>query len=392
MEIQSLRKHLVATVVFSVLLGAIAGYGAGFVTVQKMLDSDQYGQGSARTEGQTYRVIEESDLIGVVKDTQQSVVSILISRDVSLYDTFANPLDYFNETPQNRSESVKQQVGGGSGFIVSADGLILTNRHVVTYDDADYTVVMSDGTEYPAKVIDRDAVNDLAFVKIEASGLKPLALGDSDALQIGQTVIAIGNTLSEYSNTVTKGIISGIDRKLTAGGADGVTVLESAIQTDAAINPGNSGGPLINLEGEVVGINTAVNREGEGLGFAIPINEAKQLIDDVITSGRIIRPFLGVHYQMLNERIAKRNNLPIDYGAIILGDGAKDTGVVPDSPAAKAGLKENDIIYQVGESKVTLDDGLSELLSKYKPGDSVTLKVRRGTEDLTLTATLIERE
>ncbi len=339
------------------------------------------------------RVVEESDLIDVVARAQESVVSIQISKEVALFDGTGPFFDdfFFGQMIPRDGERVQQQIGGGSGFIISEDGLILTNRHVVQDTEATYTVVLANGETYNATIIDRDFLNDIAFVKIEATGLTPLPLGDSDEIKIGQTAIAIGNALSEYSNTVTKGIVSGVDRQIVAGNGLGQqTQLEEAIQTDAAINPGNSGGPLLNSAGQVIGINTAVNRAGEGIGFAIPINQAKALIEDIITEGRIIRPFLGVQYFEINERIATREELPIDHGALIAG--GQGGAIVPDSPAAQAGLQEMDIIYKVNDDDITIDDGLAEVLARYEPGDTVTLHVRRGDDDLEIPVTLADRK
>ncbi|RLB87157.1 MAG: hypothetical protein DRH10_09570, partial [Deltaproteobacteria bacterium] len=212
---------------------------------------------------------------------------------------------------------------------------------------------------------------------IEAKNLPTLELGDSDKIEIGQTVIAIGNALGEFRNTVTKGVISGIGRTITAGDSRGRSeMIESAIQTDAAINPGNSGGPIVNLAGQVIGINTAISSQGQLLGFAIPINEAKRVINSVEKYGKIVRPFLGVRYILNNPEFAKKNQLKVDYGAIIVrGETVKDFAVIPGSPADKAGLQENDIILEVNGTKIERGNSLAKLLSKYAPGDEVTLKV-----------------
>ena len=267
--------------------------------------------------------------------------------------------------------------------MVSSDGLILTNKHVVDDTEAEYTVLMNDGKRYTATVLARDPVLDLAVVKIDMKNLTPLSLGDSDSVKIGETVIAIGNALGEFRNTVTKGVVSGIGRTVTASGtADGSEVIEGAIQTDAAINPGNSGGPLLNLQGEVIGVNTAMSQAGQLIGFALPINEAKRVIDSVERYGKIIRPYVGVRYVMINEEIAKANQLPVQEGALITrGEQRTDLAIMPGSPADKAGLAENDIILELDGQKVDKDNSLARLIARHSPGDTVTLKILHKGEE-----------
>jgi len=344
-------------------------------------------------------ISEDSATVTTVKKVSSSVVSIIIKKDLSkIYSRSGSsilPFDNFFDfgfpndfkfvprsalpeaTPKSDAPVEKQAVGGGSGFIVSADGMILTNKHVVSDPEADYIVVTSDGQEHAAKILAQDEVNDLAIIKIEASGLTPVELGDSAGIQIGQTVIAIGNTLGEYKNTVTRGVISGINRVVTAADGRGASeVIQEAIQTDAAINPGNSGGPLLNLAGQVIGINTAVNSEGQSIGFALPINTAKRSIDSVKKFGRIIRPYLGVRYVMVDGELAKKNNLSYDYGALIQGNASrKELGIVSGGPAEMAGLGEGDIILEVNGQKLNDGHALPNEIAKYAPGDTVRLKV-----------------
>ncbi len=330
------------------------------------------------------------------------MVSVIVSKDLSKLDNNAgaSPFDFFGnnfpfsfEVPKAPVPEGIQQVGGGTGFVIdSGKGLVLTNRHVVNDEDASYTVVTNEGKIYDAEVVARDQVNDLALIKIQANALPAVELGDSDDIQLGQTVIAIGNALGEYSNTITKGVISGIDRNVIAGDGRGLSEnLEGVFQTDAAINPGNSGGPLVNLFGQVIGINTAINREGQLIGFSIPINEAKRLVSSFEKYGRVVRAFLGVRYVNITPVVVKKNNLTVDHGALII-KGADDDqlAIIPGSPADKAGLVENDIILEVNGEKVEIGRSLVKLIGKYDPGQVVKLKILRLSEEKELSVKLEE--
>jgi len=360
---------------------------------------------SVATEGdailKTVSVEEESATIDVVGEISPSVVSIIITQDLSeiANQTGPNvfPFDDFFEfnLPFNFEETEgEQQIGAGTGFIISSDGLILTNKHVVNTQNAVFTVVLSSGEQYEATVVDSDPFNDIAMIRIEADDLPAVEFGDSDSLVLGQSVIAIGNTLGRYSNTVTKGIVSGLSRTVTAGDGNGQSeILEDIIQTDAAINFGNSGGPLINIDGQVIGVNTAISVEGQLVGFAIPINQVKKAVESVMAEGKIVRPYLGVRYILLNEDIAERNNLDIDYGALIVrGSDETELAIIPGSPADKAGLVENDIILSVDDQIIDTDHSLARQLQKYNPGDSVTLEILHDGEEKTIQAVLAEVE
>ncbi len=347
----------------------------------------------------------EQAVIAAVDKAQQSVVSIVISKDVPLLencavDPFANlPPEFkgmFGDGLQftqqcDNGATQKQDVGGGSGFVVSADGLIFTNKHVVADTKAEYTVFTNDGKKYTAKVLARDPVNDVAILKINAVGLVPATLGDSSTVKLGQTAIAIGNALGEYRNTVSVGVISGLARKVTAAGSlMGPETIQGVMQTDAAINPGNSGGPLLNLRGEVIGVNTAIASGAQNIGFAIPINQAKRAIESVKKTGSIQTPYLGVRYVLVNETIAKSQKLPVTAGALVRGT-TDGPAVIPDSPAAKAGIVAEDIITAVNGEKITGDVTLSQLIQEYTIDETITLTVQRGDKVLKLPATLAVR-
>ena len=390
------------------VLGAVAAGVAGnnlwpFVAQSLGITSQTGKPGvSGGENARSQVVVEDSATIDAVSQAVRSVVSIVVKEDLSkLYNQtgpigpFGDPFFFSSPFGFQSPPSGKQEVGGGTGFIITTDGMIVTNRHVVDSSDAEYTVLMNDGTKYGAAVLARDTVNDVAILKIQADTLPVLDLGDSDSIKIGQTVIAIGNSLGEFSNTVTKGVVSGINRKVVAGDSRGPSeVIEGAIQTDAAINPGNSGGPLLDLFGKVIGVNTAVSQEGQLIGFAIPINEVKSAIASVREFGRIVRPFLGVRYILISPEFAEANNITgVDHGALIVrGDARTDLAVVPGSPADKAGLVENDIILAVNGEAVTQDRGLAKALAAYKPGDTVALNVFRKGEEIEVSATLIEQQ
>lgn len=361
------------------------------------------GPAAGSTAGASVRVEEESATIDVVRRSSPAVVSIVVRKEIARGNVF--PFDDFLEfgmpfipsiprsSPQGEPGE-KQQVGGGSGFIVTSDGYILTNRHVVTDSSADYAVVLSDDRELPAKVLAKDPLNDLAVLKIDAGvgALPVLELGDSDQIQIGETVIAIGYALSEFRNTVTKGVISGVNRRVVAGDQRGSSeVIQEAIQTDAAINPGNSGGPLLNLRGQVIGVNTAVSREGQLIGFAIPINVAKHAVESVIRDGKIVRPWLGVRYLVITERLAKQQQLPVTNGALVVrGSTPSDLAVVPGSPADNGGVRENDIITALDGERIDEDHPLANRIARKKPGERVRLTVLRQGKQKQIEVTLGE--
>ena len=356
----------------------------------------------------TERILRQDELVvKVVEEASPAVVSIVATKDVPVIERFFvdpfgdDPLfrGFFGEggsgfsIPQFRQKGTeKQEVSAGSGFIVSADGLVLTNRHVVSDPQADFTVLMNDGRKKAAKVLARDPAQDLAVLKIEGADLPLVRLGDSSGIKIGQTAIAIGNALGEFRNTVSTGVISGLQRSVVAsGGGGGPETLQELIQTDAAINPGNSGGPLLNLRGEVIGINTAIARGAENIGFAIPIDKAKRDLESVKAHGRIVHPFLGVRYMLVTKDIAAEKKIGRDYGVLLIR-GENEPAVVADSPAAKAGIKEGDIILEFNGEIINPDRTLASLIQKYQVGDEVSLKVFRDNKEFEVKVKLEERK
>lgn len=424
------QRILALAGVIGILVGGLAGIAGGILvstgrigplerylpSVREVVERTTEAGGTSRgvTSGGPYAGGEERATIDVVRSASPAVVSIVVRKEVAaiprgnFLTPFGAPFDDFFEfgipipaprprpQPSEGGRGAKQQVGGGSGFIVTSDGYIVTNRHVVSDLDAEYAVLLSDDREFSAKVLAKDSLNDLAILKIDvgvAGGSLPvLELGDSDEVQIGETVIAIGYALSEFRNTVTKGVISGINRRVVAGDGSGASeVIQEAMQTDAAINPGNSGGPLLNLRGQVIGVNTAVSREGQLIGFAIPINLAKYAIDSVIRDGKIVRPWLGVRYLVVTERLATEQTLPADHGALVVrGTNPAEVAVVSGSPADRAGLRENDIITAVNGEAIDEDHPLANRIARRKPGDRIQLTVLRNGKERTINVTLGE--
>ena len=380
----SIRKILIGLavaiiIVASVLGGAISDRLFGY----KILDRFFPREASQLVTRQRV-LIEESVVIDVAEKVSPSVVTVQIAIEKSLINPFGLELEPFGfNLPPTQGETEKVEQDIGSGFIISQDGLIVTNKHVVSDLQAEYKVITNDDQSYNVQKIYRDPVNDLAILKIEAKGLQPVEMGDADQLKVGQFVIAIGTALGEFRHTVTTGVVSGLGRGITAGSPyEGyVEQLDNVIQTDAAINPGNSGWPLLNSAGQVIGINVAVGA-GENIGFAIPINVIKEAIDNFNQTGQFARPFLGVRYQMINQDLALMNEVP---------QGAYVVEVVADSAAAKAGIETGDIITSFDGQPVREEEGgLAKLINSKKIGDQVNLKIWRDGEESDLKVTLEE--
>lgn len=392
---KNLKKFFILILITSVLAASTFGALAGFLAFKYFSDQNNSFE-RIFTDKKVLKVEEESAVISAVEKVSPAVVSIIVTKDLPVLeryyqspgndffrDFFGGGLDDFFGIPQYRQKGTeRQEVGGGTGFLISDDGYIITNRHVVIDEDAEYTVLMNDESRHEAKVLARDNLADLAVLKIEGKDLPYAELGDSSELKVGQSVIAIGNALGEFRNTVSTGVISGLSRSIVAGGRGVLEQLSGVIQTDASINPGNSGGPLLNLAGQVIGINTAMAQGAQNIGFAIPVNDVKSTIESVKEHGRIIRPWLGVRYMLINKEIQKANNLDVDYGVLIMrGENRTDLAVIPGSPADKAGLVENDIILEINGQKINQENTLAKLISQQKPGDEVLLKILHKGEE-----------
>ncbi len=361
-----------------ILLSALGGALADRLFSFKPLDYLLSKQATNGTSFGTNKVVtEENVIIDVAEKVSPSVVTVSVEtprRRVLQFNPFGGGFS-------SRVEGGQPQ-DIGTGFIVSPDGLIVTNKHVVGTDGINYKVVTKEGGEYDVKEVSRDPSNDIAVIKIDATNLIPVDLGDSENLKVGQHVIAIGTALGEFRHTVTTGVISGLGRGITAGSAfEGfVEELDNVIQTDAAINPGNSGGPLLNSAGQVIGINVAIAQGAQNVGFAIPVNVVKTALNLYNQTGKFpSKAYLGVQYQMVSKQAAVLNNVP---------EGAYVVDVLPESPADLAGLQVDDIITKMDGVTLTSDNPLASEIAKKKSGDVVKLDVWRNDETSQIEATL----
>ncbi|MFH0803818.1 MAG: trypsin-like peptidase domain-containing protein [Candidatus Tagabacteria bacterium] len=351
-------------------------------------------------------------VVQAVQNVSSAVVSIIATKDLPVFEQYyVNPFgqdEFFKqfvppellpqlEIPQYRQKGTeKKQISAGTGFFISSDGLVATNKHVVEDKAADYQIITNDGKKLSAKVLALDPFQDVAILKVEdggSAGHNFVPLGDSDNLKVGQTVIAIGNALGEFQNTVSVGVISGLHRSVIAGGTlgGGEEILQELIQTDAAINPGNSGGPLLDLNGKAIGINTAMALGAENVGFALPISLVKRDLADIKETGKIQYAYLGVRYVLINAQMKEEKKLSVDYGALISKGSNGETAIMSSSPAEKMGLKEGDIILEFNGTKIAQNNTLSSVINRYRPGDKIALKILRGDNELNLQGTLESR-
>ena len=365
MESKKLKSLLVLVVVF-LLVG-----GGGVMGMW-------WGQKNYKPETiiqtKTEVVDEETVVTRVVEKANPSVVTVAISKDVlnNSTDLFRQMFGFIEE--KTETQNIERDIG--TGFIISEDGLIVTNKHVVSDLLAKYKVIIGKDEAIEVVNIYRDPINDLAIIKVNKTGLKPVEMGDSDKLKVGQTVIAIGTALGEFRSTVTKGVISGLGRGITAGGFGvGLEKLEDVIQVDAAINSGNSGGPLFDSSGKVIGVNVAVSQNGQSIGFALPINLVRQSVNNFKVTGEFDRPYLGVSYQVISKQAAILNEIPA---------GAYIQTVLENSPAEKAGLKSGDIITEIdGEKLIEMKDtSVAGIVNQKKIGDTIKIKYFRDKKDI----------
>src|SRR3989344_4167053 len=344
------------------------------------------------TKFTTFMFENQSPITKIAKKACPAVITVIVSKDLpKVEDFYSFPYggkEYMMPMMDKDGKGVleKTQVGGGAGFIISPDGYVMTSNHVVADMSAEYTVILDPQHKYPAKVLSRDQINDVAILKIEGKNLPHIPLADSDAIELGEEVVAIGNPLGEFNDTLSAGIVSGLSRYISAyGGLDHqMQNLRGLIQTDAAINPGNSGGPLVNMEGKVIGINTATIMGAQNIGFAIPINYAKKDLEEVKKYGKLVVPFLGIKYVLLSPEMAKTNKLPVNDGALVVREALGEAPVIKDSAADKAGIKEFDILLECDGQKITVENSLGSILQKCKIGSETSFKVLRDGQELLL--------
>lgn len=322
---------------------------------------------------------DEKTTVEIAETASNSVVTVAVRRPVQRRMMFGpmmmlpRPREW-----EGQDRVIKQDIG--TGFVVTDDGLIVTNKHVVDGTPSDYLVIDKQNKEHKVLNIYRDPVNDLAILKVEGLQAPKLELGDSDSLKVGQQVIAIGTALGEFRHTVTTGVVSGLGRGIEASDPFGASVesLENVIQTDAAINPGNSGGPLLNSSGQVIGVNVAVSAAGQNIGFAIPINVIKASLTNFNQTGQFERPIFGIRYAQISERAALANEVP---------QGAYVMEVIPDTAASAIGLQEGDIITEF-DGKSLKESQIPALMSTKKVGDRVKIKYWRDGQNREAEATL----
>jgi serine protease Do len=373
-------------IAFGFMVSLAAGFFGGMLGAARYEDTGFNGKTTVASQQRL--AASESQLYA---DIAQKVGPSVVSIDV-VSQAEPTVTDFWGFSVPSRPQG-----GSGTGIVISSDGLIVTNRHVVPTDTADVTVTLSDGTQLDeVEIVGRTSQNDsldVAFLRIndlKGKKLTPAEIGDSSKVKVGDIVVAIGNALGQFNNTVTSGIISGYGRNVQAGDSSGTSVenLNDLFQTDAAINQGNSGGPLVNSLGQVIGINTAVSGQGQNIGFAIPINDVNGLIKQVLEDGKFERPYLGVRYIPLDAASAKELELKVTSGAYVPEASEGQPSILEGSPAQKAGIREKDVITQVEGTKIDGAHSLSSLISRRSVGDKVKLTVIRDGKTITLTATV----
>lgn len=355
--------------VIAVILGVVVAVGLYQAEIHGLIPGGGLNLPTVPLETRTV-VTEENAVIAAVDKTSPSVVAIGSTQQV------VNPFDPF-APPRSQSSTI------GTGFAVSDQGVIITNKHVVSDPSVSYYVITRDGKKYATKKIYRDSVLDLAIVQIDGASLKALELGDSSKLKVGQTAIAIGNALGKFTNTVTTGVVSGLGRAVTAGDVfeGSVETLDNLVQTDAAINPGNSGGPLLNSAGQVIGVNVATTEGAQNIGFAIPINTIKPIVNEFLSKGSVSRPFLGIRYRFISRDVAILNEVP---------QGAYIQEVIDGSPAQKAGLTAGDIIQKINNQPIDSEGKVGEIVGKANIGTKLDMQIWRDGKQLNISATIGE--
>lgn len=363
-----LPKVNISAILIAVSLGVLVAVGVYQAQIRGWVPNGSLNPKSLNQETRTI-IQEENAVISVVEKNSPSVVAIGVSQAV------VNPFDPFS-APTKTDSTI------GTGFMISANGIIVTNKHVLS-SGGNYSVVTRDGQKYEIKRIYKDPILDLALVQIEGSNIAALEMGDSSKLKVGQTVIAIGNALGRLTNTVTTGVVSGLGRKVVAGDlfSGSEESLDNLIQTDAAINPGNSGGPLLNSAGQVIGVDVATTEFAQNIGFAIPINTVKPIIDEFVQKGSVSRPYLGIKYRFISPDVAALNRVP---------QGAYIQEILANGPASKATVKAGDIITRIDNQPIDAESKIAEIISKANIGTHLELTIWRDGKEIKLTTILTE--
>ena len=381
-----LFTFLLFALLTSLLVGGLGLYGGYYLAKQELSNDSENVKTVTRLVTEVNVAEENSDTVEVVANNLNAVVSIVATQEFSIDSEIGSDLG-------DPSTTQTQRVSAGTGFFIRDDGFGITNRHVVENKELDYVAVLFDGRSLPVNIIARDDVIDIAFFEvIEPEETFPIIeIGSSKEIQPGQSVVAIGYSLGAFSNTVSKGIVSGLDRSITAQGANGSETLEGVIQTDASINSGNSGGPLLDLDGNVVGVNVARAGGGENIGFAIPVDSVRPLLNSVLETGKIVHPFLGIRYRSLNPAFSEQFDLEPSFGAYIISSEPDVPPLVEGAPAERAGVKVEDVIVGINDEKITATKSLQSLLRTYQAGEEVTLNISRNGETINIPVTLGER-
>jgi 2-alkenal reductase len=402
---------LIGTLLVGMIAGGVVGGGAAYYLTRKQPATVAASQPVGRPVSNLEQAVQptatpapapvqapaplpatgDGPVVAAVKQVSPAVVTVINTLKPDAVPNAQQQQPFPIPGQEDPNQPQRQPRASGSGVIISQDGFIVTNNHVVD-GAASLAVTFADGSRHDATLVGTDPLVDIAVIRVKDAVPAIAPLGDSDALQPGETVIAIGSPLGDFKNSVTAGVVSALNRTVPGSGQEGL------IQTDAAINHGNSGGPLVNLRGEVVGINTLVVRGGgvsgdqaEGLGFSVPSKTVKQVSDQLIQTGKIEHPYLGITYSMIDADIAAQQNLPVQNGALIGASGPNQQAVLPGTPAAKAGIKDGDIITAVGGTKLDSNTSLRGALMQHKPGDTITLDVLRDGKTLSLDVTLVAR-
>ncbi|MFN8534271.1 MAG: trypsin-like peptidase domain-containing protein [Dehalococcoidia bacterium] len=357
----------------SLIVGGAAGAGASMIVtaVTGQRTTTIVDRSPAAQANVTVRLTEESAITQAAERVGPAVVTLQTSSRVSYY----------------RSGEIS---GFGSGVIFDKQGYVLTNKHVIE-GARQIIAVLADGRRVDATPLGLDPLTDLAVVKLQEGEYPTAELGDSSDLRPGQLVIAIGSPLGSYQNSVTTGVVSALNRTIEADQTSRGEPLHDLIQTDAAINPGNSGGPLVNALGQVIGINTVIASRAQNIGFSISINSAKPVVTSVIEQKRVVRPWLGIRYLPNSQQVAAAQGLPIDFGVLIHSENSSLPAVEPNSPAARAGLRQGDIITELNGQRLDANRSLADVIQKLKVGDRVPLKVYRDGQERAAEITLVER-